>query len=439
MDDLILDWICLFTQIVILIILIIQEITRRTSRNLYAILIFATMLILVQGQAWWILEKFQNGNSTTVIHLFQSLSLEGTQLANLYAGLCVISLAITYKFMAKHKLKKPLFKKTIKNLPNINHVNWFLTNIIITGLVILFSILLIILLGGLQAAIDNPGNVVGGQTFLLIGLSLGKMPLLHKLSFKEKINFFDFFLFSFTFFLTLFNSRFTAIFMLGQVILIFNYCKQEISRRWILIGGFILIMILLGFGLYRDNSTANIGLSFLEKVDLLLERFNQNETPIEWFYRSNVEGFVGLAGILTYESQYYGIVHDFGLSNLILLTQLIPNNIRNNVDYIQPLLSFFESSYPYPEGSVVPSGIETSYAHFGVIGIILLGVLLGYLADYLHKNMILLKEEGLQFCLISVQSVNLIRTMLRNVLFFGIADLVITYLYRLILSIGKKA
>ncbi|MFK0731739.1 MAG: O-antigen polymerase [Gloeotrichia echinulata HAB0833] len=438
MFDMILDWIWLYIQIALLGIIIIRELLYHRNRNLYAILISFTMLVLVQGQAWWMLNQFQSGEGD-IVHLYQSVSLEATRLANLYAGLCVISLVISYVFMARHKFKQPLPSDLYDQvLISTQQTNSPFSYILIAGWVIIFGAILILLLGGLQAAIDNPGTSVGGQTMLLIFVSLGKMPLLHKISVKQRVNIYDILIFAITFFLTLINSRFLATFMLVQVLLLFNYCYKQIPRRWILGGSLILIFIFIVYGLYRDNGATNTGLNWHEKLDDLFNRFNQDESPVDWFYRTNVEGFVGLAGILTYDSQVGGIDHDFGLSNLTLFTQLIPNVIRNDQYLVAPVADFLESLYPYPEGSVVPPGLEIAYAHFGVPGIILMGFLLGYLADFLHRKMLDHRQDRLRLALLSVQSMNIVRNMLRNILFFGLADWTMLFAYRVILNFGKK-
>ncbi|MBD2698237.1 hypothetical protein H6G44_15690 [Aphanizomenon flos-aquae FACHB-1287] len=438
MFDMIFDWICLYIQIGLLGILIVREFLYSRNRNLYIILISFTMLVLVQGQAWWILNQFQQGEAN-IVHLYQSISLEGTRLANLYAGLCVISLVITYVFMARHKFKLPLPSQLYDQvLIPTQQTNSLFSYVLIASWVIIFGTMLILLLGGLQAAIDSPGTSVGGQTMLLIFVSLGKMPLLHKISVKQRVNIYDILIFAITFFLTLINSRFIGVFMLVQVLLLFNYCHKQVSRRWMLGGILILIFIFIVYGLYRDNGATNIGLDWHEKLDDLFNRFSQDENPVNWFYRTNVEGFVGLAGILTYEGQVGGIDHDFGLSNLTLFTQLIPNVIRNDQYLVAALADFLDSLYPYSQGSVVAPGLEIAYAHFGLFGIILMGFLLGYLADFLHRKMLDHRQDRFLVALLSVQSMNIVRNMLRIVLFFGLADLTMLLAYRLILNFGKK-
>ncbi|MTJ19188.1 hypothetical protein [Dolichospermum sp. UHCC 0299] len=437
MNDFIFDWICLYTQILLLIILIIRELVQNRNRNLYVVFTSVTMLTLVQGQAWWLLSQFQNGDSD-IVHLYQLLSLESTRLANLYAGLCTISLFITYTWMARHKFKNKGFLNSGVVVFSIKNTNSLVSYIVIALWVTVFGGILILLLGGLQAAIDNPGNSVGGQTFLLIGVSLGKMPLLYKLSLKQRLNRVDILTFGFTFLLTLINSRFLATFMLVQVLLIFNYCWKQIPRRWIIASGFVFIFIFIIYGLYRDNSAINYNLSLFERLEEISSRLNQQDSPIEWFYRTNVEVFAGLAGILTYENNVGGINSDFGLSNLSLFTQFIPNMIRNDPYLVGPLTDFLKSLYPYPEGSVVPSGLETFYAHFGVFGLILLGILLGYLSYFLHMKMLYQNDDTLKVSLLSVQLINIVRTMLSNVLFFGLADWTMLFAYRLILNFGKK-
>lgn len=444
MSDFILDWICLFIQILILIVIVVRELIQSRNRNLYAIFISVTILILVQGQAFWILSQFENGTSD-IVHLYQYVSLESTKLANLYTGLFTVTLAITYAcytWLSRSKSKKSLLLKPDIVVLKIEHNNSPLPDMVILTWVVLFGIILVLLLGGLQATIDNPGNSVGGQTVLLIAVSLGKIPLLNKLALKQRPKILDILIFGFTFLLTLINSRFLATFMLVQVMLIFNYCCKQIPRRWMITSSFIFIFIFIIYGLYRDNSVTNYGLDLFERLKGVSNRFDVGEeSAIDWFYRTNVEGFVGLAGILTYENQVGGIKHDFGISNLTIFVQLIPNAIRNDQYLVAPLANFLQYLYPYPKakGSVVSPGLETAYAHFGLFGIIFLGFSLGYLAYFLHRMMLEQKQDRLLLGLLSIQSVNIVRTMLSNVLFFGLADWIILLVYRIILNLGRKS
>jgi hypothetical protein len=96
--DLQLDWLCLYIQIILLLAISIREIIRERQKNLYAILIPAALLVLVQGQIWWMLNVFENNHFTEIDHLFQSISIEGLRRANLYAFLCIVSMGITYAF-----------------------------------------------------------------------------------------------------------------------------------------------------------------------------------------------------------------------------------------------------------------------------------------------------------------------------------------------------
>jgi hypothetical protein len=440
MEITLLDWIFLYCQIILLFFLIFRELARRTNRNLYIILIASSMLVLVQFQAWWTLEKFQNSNSNNIVHLFQNISIEGVKLANIYSFLCIISLFLAFQFFSKRQpVKNKPTREVCKSSSFVPNKYPFYAYASLSSWVILLSAILTILLGGLQNALDNPGSSIGGQTMLLIAISSGKIPLLRKIESSDRINIVDIALFCITFLITLFNTRLFASLIVVQLGLIFNYCRQQIPRKFIFAAIFIAIAIFIFFGLYRDNASANVGLNFSERIDILYNRFYQGETPLEWFYRGNVEGFVGLAGILTYEIQMGGITHDFGLSNIVLLTQLIPNYIRNNSDIIQHFSTFVESLYPYPNGSVLSPGLESAYAHFGLLGVIILGIFLGYVAKYLHARMLIKGKDRLKVALLSVQAINLIRTMLRNVFFFALGELFALFVYKLFITIGREA
>ena len=83
----------------------------------------------------------------------------------------------------------------------------------------------------------------------------------------------------------------------------------------------------------------------------------------------------------------------------------------------------------------MPSGLENAYAHFGIFGILGLGILLGYLTRYLHWQLRLPTLNRLLWALLSVQVFNLIRGTFRNALFFGLADFVMCNLFMFILSL----
>jgi hypothetical protein len=238
--------------------------------------------------------------------------------------------------------------------------------------------------------------------------------------------------FGVTFLLTVLNSRFLALFVVLQVAIIANYCVAEL-RRVLLAGGAGLAgLVLVGYGLFRDFESYPGTANPFDVIGFM--RFyaaRSAEGPLTWFYSFNVEGFAGLAGILTREMRGGGVQHDFGASTASIFTQLIPHSIRTdpNLPFLT-LSRFFESLYPYQGGSIVRPGLELAYAHFGIAGILALGILLGWLVVWLHRAMRAVEKDRLLIGVLSVQVLLLIRGTFVDAIFFGLGDLVILIAYR---------
>lgn len=417
----------LFIAIFALLTAITRIYQRPQHRNIFALFIPATILVLIHAQAWWLLGQFEQREISTIVHLTQDISLSAAK----QTVILVFGLTTTYLLAywgIRFRITQPSHQQQPAKIQPVHYV-------VIGVWISVFGLTLIQTLGGFVNMINQPGQAIGGQTMLLIAMSLGKLPLFYKLSQRQAVKPIDILLFAVTFLLTLFNSRFLASFILIQLLLIYNYAVREVPRKVMAYAAFTLIFIFIGYGLYRDNATLNPDLSASERIFAAIERMTSDENPINWFYRTNVEGFAGLAGLLTYIEQNGPITHDFGISNLTLFTQLIPNGWRNNPNLpFGALAAYFASFYPY-SGSVVSSGLENAYAHFGLLGILGLGGLLGYLTRYLHWQLGQPTPNRLLWALLAVQIFNLIRGTFRNALFFGLADLVIFGLFSAILAL----
>ena len=433
MADFELDRFYLYIQIIVLMAIPAREFFRKQRRNLYAILIPLTMLILVQGQAWWMLEQFEADNLTTMQHLYQNVSSEGFRRANLYACLSVISLAITYSLLSLRRISKrtEVFRLPLRPLQPSVH------SFLIAILVLSFALTIITISGGFESAITNPGlTLVHGLVFFLMLLWLGKLPVLNNIASGRRSNWLDAALFTLVTIVFLFNSRFLAFFILLQWWILHHYCRRETHKKTIVATGIVFFLIFFLFGMYRhyvpQYETILPDLSF----DFIVELFSF-KSLLDWFYSLNIEGFAGLAGLLTHEANQGGINHDFGLSNIAALFQFIPSSLRysENLPFGE-MKDFFSSLYPYA-GSVVPSGIENAYAHFGIIGLVGFGSLLGILMVWLHDQMLNPKADRLMIAILSVHVLQLIRGSFYLVTFFVLSEIIILSLYRLMLKVPK--
>src|SRR5665647_1398421 len=221
MTDFKLDWFYLYIQIIVLMAIPAREFFRKQRRNLYAILIPLTMLILVQGQAWWMLNQFEADNLTIMQHMYQNISSDGFRLANLYAFFSVISLAITYSWFS-------LYRKSIRtevvSLPHCS-VKPSFHSFLIALLVLSFAFTIIDVAGGFESALTNPGlTFVHGLVLFLMLLWLGKLPFLNNIAANRRNNWLDIALFTVVTLVFLLNSRFLAFFILLQWWILHHYC-----------------------------------------------------------------------------------------------------------------------------------------------------------------------------------------------------------------------
>jgi hypothetical protein len=81
--------------------------------------------------------------------------------------------------------------------------------------------------------------------------------------------------------------------------------------------------------------------------------------------------------------------------------------------------------------------MEDAYAHFGIPGIIGLGLLLGGLTNWLHGLMSNPLRNRLLIGVLSVHSLQLIRGSFFNTLFFGIGEIVLVVLFAFLVGAAR--
>jgi hypothetical protein len=410
--------------------MIVRELRKPAGKNLLMILVAATMIGLVQIQIVWLFFAFDSVPGR-VTHLLQSISLEAAKSANLLATLFVICFcSLTYRL----DTTRPT---TRNDQIATGRAETTLTYSVAMVWVLGAGAALAALAGGISSALEKPGQAVAGQTLFLILVSLGKIPLARKIALRRSVNALDVILYTAAFSLLLFNSRFLAAYAVLQLAMIFHYRRKEASTGVIVGLGAALMAIFVVFGLYREAAYARIYTPGFSTTEFIESNFTSGEA-FNWFYAKNVEGFVGLAGIITYESDKGSLDHDYGVSNLLLLGQLLPNSIRTDPDLpFNDLAEGVRSAYPY-NGSVVPSGLEASYAHFGPIGVIGLGFLLGYLVVKIHRILLETSESAVTASLVSVHVLSLIREMIATAVFFALGEIFIVACYHKLLDLTAK-
>lgn len=430
-----LDFFWLYLHISILLFVIVREYSRPSQRNLFAILISGTFLVLVSGQAWWMLSRFEESGENGMMHLYQYISLPAARMANFYVGLAVIFFAIFYFIKRNRRYKTGVQTDCVSGRPINQRAYLFLF-----AWVVVISINLTMSAGGLIASLSAPGlNYAYGVTMYLILLSAGKLPLLYKIASRGEILKSDILLFLIVVFFTLLNARLNAGLILLQLVIIVNYCRHEISRKVLLLVPTFAVIIFIVFGLYREFASRQSGVIAQDELIAFVIDYADFTMVFDWFYAMNVEGFAGLAGVLTYDKAIGGISFDFGLSNISFITQFIPGALRTDPSLpLSQLSEYLRSIYPYQEGSIIRPGIEIAYSNFWVIGIVLFGALLGYFAQFFHAAMLRINSSTLAIGLISVQSFHSIRGPISNALFFGMSDLIMLLLFKIVLSAFKR-
>jgi hypothetical protein len=426
------DWTLLMAQIGALVILVGREAFRKERRNVFAALIGVALLTLVHGQALWVFGEVSEGRQGDFRHMFQVLSLEAILQANKYLAICTGLFVLSYFYFARRTDERKSVCAGYGRAATPTLLYPFVTVWTAAAVALLLTSA-----GGLVEAATRPGqNWRGGVTMLMVLVGMGKLVLLRKLASKEPVTWLDIGLLGVAFMATLLNSRFIAAFILLQIAIVTNYCRRALSR-WA-IGALTLSMltIFIVFGLYRHYTS--IPGAKLADAPKALETLAGS--PIAWFYRLNIEGFTGLAGILTFQVRQGGsLEHDYGASTLRFISQLVPNKLRS--EPTQPFFAFHdwvESRYPY-KGSVIPSGIEIAYAHFGILGIAAFGAFLGWLVTWLHLGMSNPRADRLLIGLLSVHSLQLVRGTFYLALFFAISELAVLICFRVLFSATAPA
>lgn len=419
----------LFVSFCLLLSLGYIELTRRGTANIILLALIAESILLVQGQALFLLmdlsgqpEILYPGPEPKII------SVTGFTMANLCVTASLVILAVSYTLTRSapesHHLRKPQ-RGEIETAPSYA---------VVAGVVALGIAGLAMLFGGLRRLLHHPGTMVGGQTLVLILLFWGKMPLLHKTAYRRRPAWVDHGLFLLVLFFLMLNSRFLALVAIAEYAILYHY--RSVSRRLgvrALAGSIVALAIVFVYGTLRNFADLfhTYDLRLLRLYYLLPQTHALN--PLALLYEQGESAFSGFAGIL---SAYcaHGISYDFGASNLQLLLHLLPNTARSGV--FTGLQRWVATVYPY-HGSVLPGGYEAAFAHLGFIGVLLFSVVLGSLPALLHRR---LTDPGADFLFYGITAANLLTLFILDwwgVAFFLLADLSVLYAYRVTLVIFR--
>ncbi|MFZ5494499.1 MAG: hypothetical protein ACOZE5_04065 [Verrucomicrobiota bacterium] len=429
-------WILLVVQAAVLGGLILREFAKVRGRNLYVILVATAMLVLVQGQAWWVFAQFDRTGYDHIKIAYNAFGIESAKRANFYLTLATLCFAGCLLLADGIRWKKVRDVSWLKIRPQYSPFTYFLVGLWMT----LATASLITRVGGIEVALTKPGQMVGGQTVWLLAVGLGKWPLIEKLTNRRPVSSLDVLFYGWALLVTLFNSRFLTAFAVLQLIVAINYCRKEVSRKTIMALTFPALAIFILFGIYR-HIAHRIDVDAVDSVAHEVAADSRDFAVVDWFYGLNVEAFTGVAGVIDYEQKQGGLAHDYGISELAILTNYIPNHLRTNPDLVfYKWAQALKDAYPYT-ASVVPSGFELSYGHFGLAGMIVYAAILAMSTKAMH--LWARARGGVQALgvLLGIQLLNGVRASLFGaMMFFGLADLVTFSIYRLLcLRTGRAA
>lgn len=413
MDDLATQLVILACQFLLLGAVLVYELLA-PKKNIFALLVVLAILLLVHGQAAWIFTEFFKEGQLELVIGYHPITWVSVKQANATYFWTTCAFVIGWAVLrapartyGKHQATRRGFRFGWLGYTLISL--WFLAT----------AAALVVRVGGLEAAVTRPGQLIGGQTVLLLAVSVAKWPLLCRLLYCQKVRRMDVLLFSGTLLVILFNSRFLTCFAIMQVLLAIHYCRVEVKLRWLAAMAVPAVLILMAFGVYREFGHRRARLAD-DPVTVQESKFD----TLDWFYRFNVEAFAGVAGIIEQESVMGGLRHDYGLSETAVVLLYIPNSTRSDQGLpFDEWAKTLKGAFPY-DRSVVPSGFELSYGHFGAVGMVGYGLLLGLLCSLFNRRARARGVSGIFYLIIGVQLLNGVRASLVGaIMFFGLADL----------------
>lgn len=424
------DILLLIIQISLLSLIVLRESLTRGKKNLIAIIFFVAHLVLVEGQALYVLSDLMT-NSEPVFYQSNVITFKSFTYANIVLTISVLIIYVTYYLAMKKDIRPSSTKSTELRESLFSYV-------VVVGIMLTACCLLIRKLGGLTSFYYSMGVMIGGQVLLIIMLSIGKLPLFAKVASCRKPNPLDWLLFIIAGLLIMLNSRGTAVFLATQYLLLGYFCgpKNKGTGKIFLKLGIVVFLIVIVYGGIRDFVTPR------GTFDGLIEYYFRTQGPDgikalsmwDLFFGYMVGPFAGLSGILNTSTEI-GVLHDYGISNLCLFTHLIPYRIRA---VLLPDVEMWISSFLAVSGSVVPAGYETSFIHLGLAGIFLFALSLGVFPALFYKKLMSPGADRLKYIILSVQMLNFLLAPAWCIVFWILAELGIIFLYRLILSAGMS-
>jgi hypothetical protein len=221
---------------------------------------------------------------------------------------------------------------------------------------------------------SRPGTE-GGATVFLTLLGLGVYPILLKVLYDSPLVWGDYACAAVPIVISLGCSRMHVILYVTTLLTAFYYgkgwAKRPITFRMVFIVCAVMFLALFSFvaiGALRDAQNYTNG-GFAELLRYNLEHPERNMLATDVMYQQSVEGMSGLSGAFTRaEAEPEQVTHEFGLSLIIEgIDQAMPGVLKERMSGLED----YAKSQIWYDDSIVPSGIETAYTSFGLIGAII--------------------------------------------------------------------
>ncbi len=410
-------------------VLVRDLILKKDEGNLVSILFYAFLIFTVTGQNLYVLSVMETGEIP--LSMFgHVISEKGFKIATLLLTLSVMIMAFISEHSETKIPRSPGISRRKYKVEKTLNSTYYVIVYLITFTAIAW---LTAVLGGIQALLFSPGQMVGGQVLPLILMQIAKFPITYKIINKLKIDRLDIWIFIPYIIVTMLNSRRQSIVPLLQLMIAYHYYCNRIKISKLVFAVVPVFLIVFVYGFYRDFNNFYTEYTWNNFVE-----FYDKNSFFESFYRLQVEGFSGLAGIISYDLSN-GINYDFGLSNLKVIVQLLPYEIRNSA--FKDLAETVYNVYPY-QGSVVPTGYEAAFANFGVLGIFGLSILCGTLVNRMHLYLMKgTKLSDAKSMIIIFSSVNLnlfLGGALWNFLYWFLADVLNSVIHQKVFQFTNK-
>lgn len=399
----------IFIQIWILIILLVRTYHNKNIIGYFYLIVYFLLIVI---QEIWMYDFFDNGTNSKIELVYHEL---------LYTSYIKSVVYVTFSLLIIFIIDS-LFKKKLKisNLKTINSNN---INVYIFFLIIF--IIITINYGGIYGMILMPGqNLDPGLTMFLMLLGIGRFPLYEALLNKRKTNFYKSLAFFLVFLIYILNSRFLAVFIILELITVLLKMRLLSLYRFFYLN-FLILSIVILFGLYRNFTSDTNSEEYI--LTYIYEYFFSGEL-LNWLYYSNIEAFIGLAGIVSYDD-IYGINFDYGLSHLSYIFKLVPYFIR---DLFSDEVKYLDNLYPYNR-SIISSGLENAYAAFGLFGIVLFSIFISFLYNYSNSKINSNSNFLILYIVLPISMLHLLRGLIGGTLLLCFVQFLLIRLYYFLL------